>query len=89
MSEQVPYRWVGIVAVGLFAVTGVFPYLTSTLLVPVVPWVLLMLCWGVGLPLTVRLARRRPLLSLLAVPAALLFWWGYVTAGSALFGWTA
>lgn len=83
------HRWVGIVAVGLYAVTGVFPYLPSGLVVPWVPWVVLMFCWGIGFAVTLRAARRRPLLSLAAVPAALLFWWGYVTIGAAALGWTA
>jgi hypothetical protein len=77
------------VALALYVVTGAFPYLVSGLVVPVWGLIVLMLCWGIGLGLTARFALRRPFLSLLSIPAVLLFWFAYVSAGSALFGWTA
>jgi hypothetical protein len=77
------------IVLALYVVTGVFPYLVSGLVVPIWALVLLMLCWGMGLALTARLALRRPLFSILALPAVLAFWWAFVTGGSALFGWTA
>jgi hypothetical protein len=84
-----PHRWVGMIVLALYVVTGVFPYLVSGLVVPIWALVLLMLCWGIGLGFTARLALRRPLMSMLALPSVLLFWWVYVSGGSALFGWTA
>jgi hypothetical protein len=84
-----PHRWVGMVTLGVYVLTGFFPYIVSGLLMPIAALVLLMACWGFGLALTARLALRKPLLSPFAIPAALFFWWGYVTAGSALFGWSA
>lgn len=84
-----PRRWVGMIALALYVVTGLFPYLVSGLVVPIWALILLMFLWGLGLAVTARLALRRPLWSLAAIPAALAFWWVYVTAGSAIFGWTA
>jgi hypothetical protein len=77
------------VAVVLFILVGVFPYLLSGLLVPTTGLVVLMFFWGVGFAFTARTALRRPLWALAAVPLALAFWWLYVSVGSALFGWTA
>lgn len=87
--ERPPHRWVGMVSLALYVVTGVFPYLVSGLVVPVWALVVLMLCWGIGLVVTAQMALRRPVASLLAVPGALLFWWAYVSGGAALFGWAA
>lgn len=77
------------VALGVYVLTGFFPYLVSGLLVPIPGLVVLMACWGFGLALTARLALRKPVLSLVAIPGVLAFWWIYVTVGSELFGWTA
>lgn len=88
-AERPPHRWVGMISLGLYVVTGVFPYLVSGLVVPVWALVVLMLCWGIGLAFTAMIALRRPLMSLFAVPGALVFWWAYVSGGAALFGWTA
>jgi hypothetical protein len=76
------------VAVALFVVMGVFPYLTAGLVVPLPGLIVLMACWAAGLWLTSRLALRRPLLAPLMIPAGLAFWWAYITAGERLFGWT-
>lgn len=89
VTPRAPHRWVGMIALALYVATGVFPYLVSGLVVPIWALILLMVLWGVGLAFTARLALRRPILSLAAIPAALAFWWLYVTAGSAMFGWTA
>lgn len=89
MTEQVSHRWAGWLAIGLYLVIGLFPYLSSGLLAPPYGVIILMVCWGIGLVLTWRLARTRPVLSLVAVPAALAFWWAFITAGGLLFGWTA
>lgn len=88
-AQRPAHRWVGMVSLALYVVTGVFPYLVSGLVVPIWALVVLMLCWGVGLALTAMVALRRPLWSLLAVPGSLLFWWVFVSGGAALFGWTA
>lgn len=84
-----PYRWVGMVTLGVYVLTGFFPYIVSGLLIPIPGLIVLMVCWGLGLALTARLALRRPLLSLIAIPSVLAFWWVYITAGETLFGWTA
>jgi hypothetical protein len=89
MTEQVSHRWVGWLAIALYLVIGLFPYLSSGLLAPLYGVIILMVCWGIGLVLTWRLARTRPVLSLAAVPAALAFWWAFISAGGLLFGWTA
>ena len=88
-STPPPHRWVGMVTLAFYVATGLFPYLVSALLIPLWALIVLMLCWGVGLALAARLALRRPVLSLVAIPGVLLFWWGFVNAGAALFGWTA
>lgn len=88
-SERPANRWVGMIALGVYVLTGFFPYLVSGLLIPIPGLIVLMACWGFGLALTARLALRKPIMSLLAIPAVLAFWWIYVTAGSEFFGWTA
>lgn len=89
-SQSAPrHRWVGWLTILLYLVTGLFPYLVSGLAVPGVGLIVLMTCWAIGLTFTIRLARSRPVVSLLAIPTAWLFWWAYVSAGEAIFGWTA
>ncbi len=84
------HRWVGYVTIGLYMAVGVFPYLASALMVPIFPWyLLLMLLYGFGLVLVIRFAMRRPVLSLVSIPLALVFWWAYLSLGSAILGWTA
>jgi hypothetical protein len=89
MTEQASHRWVGWITIALYLMIGVFPYLSSGLVAPPYAVVILMACWGAGLVLAWRLARRRPVLSLLLVPAALAFWWVFITAGELVLGWTA
>jgi hypothetical protein len=83
------HLWVGLVTMGVYIMIGVFPYLVSALLIPTWALVVLMGVWGVGLVFTGRLAMRRPLLSVAAIPIALVFWWVFVSAGSSVLGWTA
>lgn len=80
---------VALLAVASYLVLGFFPYLVSGLVVPPAAVAVLLCCWALGLLATARLARRRPLLTPLAVVAALVFWLAFVSLGSALFGWTA
>ncbi len=87
---ETPHRWVGWVTIVLYLAAGVFPYLASGLMVPFFPWyLLLMLLYGIGLVFVIRFARRKPVLSLVSIPIAILFWWLYLTMGEMLLGWTA
>lgn len=89
-TDEMPrHRWVGMLVLAVYVVTGFFPYLVSGLVVPLWGLAVMMLSWGLGLALTARLALRRPMWSVLAIPAVLGFWVLYVNLGSALFGWTA
>ena len=66
-----------------------FFYLTSGLVVPG-PW--LFVLWALYLALVVlavRLTRRRSWWVAAVPVGAALLWWGFLTAGEALFGWTA
>jgi hypothetical protein len=89
MTEQASHRWVGWVTIVLYLLIGIFPYLASGLLAPLYGVIILLVCWGIGLVLTWRLARRRPVLSLVAVPLALAFWGAVMAAGDLILGWTA
>jgi hypothetical protein len=89
MTEEASLGWVGWITIVLYLAIGVFPYLSSGLLAPLYGVIVLMVCWGIGLVITWRLARTRPVLSLLAVPVALAFWWAVLTAGDVFLGWTA
>ncbi len=88
-TPPVDHRWVGWPAVALYLGIGWFPYLASGLMVPRWWAVALMLVWLFGLVITVGLARRRPLLSILMAPGALAFWALYVYLGGRFLGWTA
>lgn len=85
----VKHRWVGWLVQVVYVGIGVFPYLASGLVVPPPALAILMLCWGAGMVFTVRLARSRPVLSLITIPSAVVFWAAFVTLGSAVFDWTA
>jgi hypothetical protein len=89
MTGQASHRWVGWVTIVLYLLIGIFPYLSSGLLAPLYGVIILLVCWGIGLVITWRLARRRPVLSLVAIPLALAFWWAFITAGGLILGWTA
>jgi xanthosine utilization system XapX-like protein len=78
-----------LVVVGLIAylATG-FIYLTSGLVVPF-PWlIVLWLVWLAGMWITARLMARWSWWVLSAAPAAMAFWWAYLSVGEAVFGWT-
>ena len=81
-----------VVGVVLHLAVGVFPYAASGLLVPI--WGIVVL-YGLWLALAVVLVRllrretRRPMLAPLVPVAALAGWFAVVTAGEALFDWTA
>ncbi len=68
---------------------GAFPYLASGLMVPG-PWLfVLWAIWLAGAFLAWRTFQRRPVMVLLFAPAAVAFWFLYLTAGEQLLGWTA
>lgn len=63
-------------------------YLASGLVVPL-PWTVLV--WGLGLALAAYAvaSRRRPGVVLAVPVVAVVLWVVFVSAGSAMFGWTA
>jgi hypothetical protein len=82
-------KFLGILGLVLYLAVGVFPYLASGLMVPA-PWLfVLWAIWLVGLFLAWRTFQRRPPMVLLFPPAAVAFWFLYLTAGEQLLGWTA
>ena len=79
----------GIVGLLAYLVVGAFPYLTSGLMVPG-PWLyILWAIWLIGAVLALRTFQRRPAMVLVVAPAAVAFWFLFVTAGERLLGWTA
>ena len=78
-----------VLAVGIYGLMGLFPYLASVLLAPPAGVTFLMAAWLGGLAVAIWFARRRSLLTLLMPPAALAFWFSTVTLGEQMFGWTA
>ena len=81
-----------VVGVVLHLAVGVFPYAASGLLVPIWGIVVLYALWLALAFVLVRLLRgeaRRPMLAPLVPVAALAVWFAVVTAGEAIFGWTA
>jgi hypothetical protein len=79
-------RWIGI---GLYLAVGFF-YLSSGLVVPVFPWLILLnILWVVGLVVAWRASTERWWTALVSGPIAWVFWVLYVSAGEALLGWTA
>jgi len=71
----------------LHAPVGIL-YLGSGLIVPL-PWTLLLWALWVALAAYAVASRRRPGVVLAVPVVAFALWAGIVTAGSALFGWTA
>lgn len=82
-------RILGLIGFFLYLVTGVFPYLASGLVAPVLGIAVLYVGWLLGLWLTVSLYRRRSTWALAMPLAALAFWWAVITLGESVFGWTA
>ena len=79
----------GIIGLIAYLAVGVFPYLSSGLVVPF-PWLLLLWgLWLVGLFLAWRTLQSRPVMVLLFPVAAVALWFLYITAGEQLLGWTA
>lgn len=78
-------------ALGLVAylVVGVIPYLVSGLVVPGWAYILLWVVWVVGFIFAIRTFRKKPVWTLAFAPAAVAFWFAYVSLGSWAFGWTA
>ena len=84
-----PQRIWGIVGLLAYLLVGVFPYLPSGLMVPG-PWLyILWAIWLGGALLAWRTFQSRPVMVLLFAPAAVAFWFIYVTVGEQLLGWTA
>ena len=77
--------------VGLVLYVGVgLLYLVSGLVVPAIPWlILLSLLWAVGLVFAVRLSRDRWWMATVVAVGVILFGVAYVAAGNAFLGWTA
>lgn len=88
-TESTMWRWITRVALAAYVVIGFFPYLVSGLVVPTGAVVVLMACWAIGLAVTIRWARVRPMVAPAAVAVAIAFWFAFVSLGSAVFGWTA
>ena len=86
-------RMVDIAAVAIAGVAQLVvlvPFtISSGLAAPLWAIVLLVLVWAAFTYLLVRLARRRPLLTLLVPVANFGVWWLAITAGERLLGWTA
>jgi hypothetical protein len=84
-----PHKIWGIVGLLAYLVVGAFPYLTSGLMVPG-PWLyILWAIWLVGAALAWRTFQRRPAMVLVFAPAAVAFWFLFVSAGEQLLSWTA
>ncbi len=82
-------RIVALVGLILYIVTGVFPYFVSGLVAPLWGIAVLYAGWLVGLWLTISLFRRGSAWALAMPVAALAFWWGVITLGESILGWTA
>ncbi len=73
----------------LYVVTGFF-YVTSGLVVPLFPWLMILnAVWAFGLVVTLRQSRTRWWVAPLAAVGAVVFWVVYLSVGEALLGWTA
>jgi hypothetical protein len=79
----------GVVGLVAYLIVGAFPYLASGLVVPG-PWLfILWAIWLVGAVMAWRTFQRRPVWVLAFAPAAVAFWFLYLTLGEQLLGWTA
>ncbi|HXV72516.1 MAG TPA: hypothetical protein VEB69_14090 [Acidimicrobiia bacterium] len=78
----------GFLGVLLYLALG-FLYLTSGLVVPLPGLIVLWAVWVAGWFLVVRLFRTRRVWVPVVAVGGVLFWWGYVSLGAALFDWTA
>jgi hypothetical protein len=83
-----PGKILGIVGLIAYLVVGWVPYLVSGLVVPGLALFLLWAVWIAGLVWAWRTFRKRPVWTLAFAPAAVAFWFLYVTIGEQVFGWT-
>jgi hypothetical protein len=75
--------------VGLLGHLATLPsYAASGLLAPGWAVAALLVAWAALLAAAVVLLRRRPVLTPLVPLAAIALWWGALTAGEALLGWS-
>ena len=78
----------GVIGIVLYLAVG-FIFLVSGLVVPM-PWLaVLWAVWAGGCYPLIRVFQTRRAWTPLVAVAAGLFWWGYLSLGSALFDWTA
>jgi hypothetical protein len=78
-----------VLAVVVYALLGLFPYLASVLIAPPVGVAFLMAAWLGGLVAALWFARQRSLIALAIPPVAIAFWFAVVTLGEQFLGWTA
>ena len=79
-------RTIGLV---LYLAVGFF-YLTSGLVVPLFPWLLILnAVWAFGLVMLIRHSRTRWWVAPAAVAAAIVFWVAFLWMGDTFLGWTA
>lgn len=79
-------RLVGVV---LYVVTGFF-YITSGLIVPLFPWLMILnAVWAFGFVVMLRRSRAQWWVAPVGAVAAIVFWVVFVWGGEAIFGWTA
>ncbi|MGH3490400.1 MAG: hypothetical protein ACRDP8_21130 [Actinopolymorphaceae bacterium] len=77
--------WVGVVLL----LPVLFLYAVSGLVAPVWAVVVLIGCWILLVLCAVRWVRRRPLVVLALPFVGVALWFGVISLGEALFGWTA
>ncbi len=85
MSLDTVGRWSALL---LQVAIGVFPLSASGLLAP--PWALALIAvgWALGLVVAWRLGRVRPRVAPLVPVVTLAAWYGFITLGESLLGWT-
>lgn len=78
--------WVGL---GALVALAVFPYSASGLLAP--PWAVVVLYLGLAALIVAswRFRHDRPVVAYLAPLIAVAWWWGFLTFGDLVLGWTA
>ena len=86
--SRVPGYLAAGLAMAAMAVIGVF-YVSAGLVAPLWAVILLLIIWVVLVVIGVVWFRRRPFLVLLLPVIAVLVWFGVITLGEQLLGWTA
>ena len=84
-----PHRLPQWIALALHILVGVFPYAASGLVAPLYGLVVLALIWLAGIIVILRWRPANAWLVLLVPVAAVALWFGVLTLGEAVFGWTA